>query len=134
MAWILILALVLMMLAKPTVSDAPETLIGRIARAIAHAEGYYAGDTLPFRRNNPGSIVDPTTRTLIQYPSAQDGWTALYNLVGKMLSGESRYYSPDMSIYEIAQTYTGGDKPDAWARIVSGDLGVTPDTLLGALA
>jgi len=94
-----------------------------IATAIAYAEGFFAGDTLPRRRNNPGSLT--RNGELIQFATEQEGWTALYRQIESMLSGSSKYYSPSMTLSEIALVYTGGDKPDAWAMIVASRLGIS---------
>jgi len=94
-----------------------------IAEAIAKAEGFYAGDTLPKRRNNPGSIT--SGGSLIQFETEQAGWNALYNQIESMISGQSSYYDTGMSILDVAKVYTGGDKSDAWANIVASRLGVS---------
>lgn len=110
----------------------PDSIL-RLARAIARAEGFYVAGSLPQRMNNPGSITDPATGKLRQYPSVEAGWNALYRQIEAMASGRSAYYSPDMTLREIALVYTGNDKPDAWARIVAESLGVSPDVRFGDL-
>lgn len=101
----------------------------RIARAIAKAEGFYVEGSLPNRSNNPGALkLDG--QSLSRFPDAESGWLALYQQVRIMLENQSSYYTPDMTLRQIAYIYTGNDRPDAWARIVADDLGVTPDTEL----
>jgi len=110
----------------------------RWARAIAKAEGYYVPGSLPQRLNNPGSLKDPATGRLRQFPTPANGWAALLTQLRLVLTGRSRYYRPDMTLAEFARVYSGGDKPDAWARIVATELGVSQDTpikdLVGAIA
>lgn len=97
-----------------------ESAVFVIANAIAFAEGFQgmAGNpltaNLPYRNNNPGDLLDSAGRN-IPFPNAQAGWAALYNQVIKMLSGTSRVYSPGDSIAVVAQKWTGGDNPAAWA-------------------
>jgi hypothetical protein len=132
MLWVILVIVVIAtipIMRSSVVSDR----VKRIAAAIAKAEGYYVPGSLPNRLNNPGSIKGPDGQ-LIRFDTAEAGWAALYKQVSLILSGHSRWYRPDMSIAEIAAIYTGGDKPDAWARIVAGDLGVTPGTPIDQVA
>ena len=99
----------------------------QIAQAIANAEGYYVAGSLPQRLNNPGSLK-LAENTLTQFATANEGWNALYRQIDVMLSGQSAYYTPYMSIREVAWIYTGGDNPDTWANSVAAWLGVSPDT------
>lgn len=122
--WLAILVALFLLFGR-RIANPPESenSIALIADAIAHAEGFFAGDTLPRRRNNPGSIT--RDGELIQYPTEQDGWNALYRQIESILYGWSSYYSPGMTISEVARVYTGGDKPEAWANIVASRLGVS---------
>ena len=86
--------------------------------------------SLPQRLNNPGSLRDPATGQLRAFPTPANGWAALLAQLRLVLAGKSRYYRPEMSLADFARIYTGGDKPDAWARIVATELGVSPDTLV----
>jgi len=104
-----------------------------IARAIARAEGFYVGGSLPERANNPGNLkmgdvglgtIDGKTI----YPTLAAGWSALYRQINLMLTGASRYYRPEMTIQQIAAIYTGGDNALAWAGNVARSLGVTIET------
>jgi len=104
--------------------------VRRIAEAIATAEGYYLPSSLPARLNNPGSLKG-SDGVLLRFETADEGWQALYRQVELMITGKSAYYRPTMTIQEIAQIYTGGDKPEPWARIVAAKLGTTPDRPIG---
>lgn len=105
--------------------------IKAIAEAIAKAEGWYhpSGTALPQRLNNPGNLKDASGK-LRTFDTPQDGWNALYRQVNLMVSGLSRVYNPDMTIEQVAYLYTGNDNPNAWANIVSQQLGVDPSTTL----
>jgi hypothetical protein len=103
--------------------------IRRIAQAIARAEGYGVPGAIPTVRNNPGNLKGPDG-VIRTYSTPEEGWQALYRQVLLMLTGESRYYKPEMTIAEIARTYTGEARFMDWANNVSLFLGVTPQTRL----
>jgi hypothetical protein len=110
--------------------DVLDVLLEKIAYAIAVAEGFFVAGSLPQRRNNPGSLKgsDGQLRT---FSTVEEGWTALKRQIRLILSDASRYYKSTMSVWEIAAIWTGGDKPEAWAGIVAGRLGIAPsETLL----
>lgn len=133
MIWLLLALLavgVIMTLQQASVSD---DKVERIAKAIARAEGYYVPGSLPNRLNNPGSLKDPVTGKLRSFATPEDGWNALKQQIRRMLAGTSLYYRPDYSLLQVAQIYTGGDKPYEWATIVARELGVTVDTPLQAV-
>lgn len=117
-----------------TVTRAPESdsysePVVKLSRAIATIEGYYAdGSNIPKRRNNPGNIKDPSTNTIRTFPTPNEGWDALYHQVWLMLSGGSSIYRPTMTFQEVAEHYVGpgGGDPTAWARTVSGLVGLKP--------
>lgn len=105
----------------------------RISRAIAKAEGFFVHGSLPQRANNPGDLKlgDQGLGTIngkTVYKSAVDGWLHLNKEVILILSGKSKYYTPDMTISELAEVWTGGDASDSWAATVAESLGVSIDT------
>lgn len=113
--------------------------IDALANAIAKAEG--ANSTI----NNPGDLTagdvpsEQVTGTfnnagVVIIDSLENGWQALLNKLGNIMNGLSSVYSPDMTISQLAQTYTGGDNADGWAQTVASELGVTPDTTLSDAA
>ena len=117
------------------------TLTRKIAEAIAVAEGWFhpSGTAVPQRANNPGNLKLPENplgdiggKTI--FATAEEGWAALDRQINFILTGQSRYYTPDMTIFQVAQIYTGGDNAQAWANIVAGKLGVTPDTPIKEVA
>lgn len=115
-----------------------EELTRALADAIAVAEGYYVSGSLAARANNPGNLklgdvgygmIDGKT----VYATVTDGWNALYRQVRLMLTGESAYYHPGMTLSEVAVIYTGGDNPVSWAYTVAQSLGVSVQTRLSDL-
>jgi len=106
-----------------------------VANAIAKAEG-----TSPLA-NNPGSLTAGDVPSgnitgtfnnagVVIIDSIHNGWNFLISKIQNILNGNSSTYSPDMTISEFAQVYTGGDNADSWAATVAGELGVTPDITL----
>lgn len=89
-----------------------------LAQAIAREENVAPS------YNNPGGIND--ANGIITYPTQQAGQSALENLLTNALSGTSQNYSPNESIQDFENTYTGGD-PNAGNNVAS-FLGVSPST------
>ena len=81
------------------------------------------------KRNNPGDLKG-TDGILDVYPTSDDGWSALRNQIDLIYSDRSKYYNVQMTIREMATTWTGNDNPAAWSAIVAGMLGVSEDTKL----
>jgi len=118
---------------EPPTMPSDETIL-RLARAIAVSEGYYVEGSLPFRKNNPGALrLFGETDTITEFATANAGWEALFEQLRKIFRGNSAYYHDGMTIAEMARVWTGGDRPDAWARNVSSYLGVSPNTRLKEL-
>ena len=117
----------------------PDSVVQAIAMAIARAEGFFSGPTaLPVRANNPGNLkLGDAGRGTIGgktiFATIEDGWNALYRQIRLMLTGASKYYSPEMTIAQVAAIYTGGDNALAWAKNVAVSLGVSIQTKLGEL-
>lgn len=102
----------------------PDTQIERIAKAIARAEGFFTDSQLLQRLHNPVGLKPVGGGSLIQFPTEYDGWQAAYRQIRLILTNQSSVYNKDMSIAQIAPLWTGGDKPDEWALIVSSQLGI----------
>jgi hypothetical protein len=121
------------------VPEPPLMKIERFAHAIAKAEGFYRRGTIPNRYHNcgdlkavkgftyPGQVGIGKGRHVI-FANDAAGWNALYHQINKMISGESRHYSPQMTINQIARFYAGNWRQ--WARNVSHNLGVPSTTTL----
>jgi hypothetical protein len=112
-----------------------DTVISKIADAIAFAEGYNALGSRPRRNNNPGDLErDVTGKAVghdgpyVVYASPQDGLEALKHQVRLMFKG-SHVYKPSMTIAEVARHYTNTDQ-EAWAANVAERLGVGIETRL----
>ena len=109
--------------------------IDAFANAIAQAEG--SDPSI----NNPGDLtagdVSASNITgvfnsagVVIIDTAQNGWNALYSKLGNIFSGVSSVYSPDETLSQFAETYTGGDNAAQWAQSVADSLGVSVDDTL----
>lgn len=91
-----------------------------ICRAIAHAEGYNVGGSVPFRLNNPGDISDggPTVSgpypaephsgsQVTVFPDAKTGWNYLYKKISNHVNGKSAVFPATMTILQFAKKYAG---------------------------
>ena len=79
--------------------------------------------------NNPGALME--NGAPVQFPDLQSGIDALTSKINFDLSGKSSVYSPDESLSQFENTYTGGD-PNA-ANNIASMLGVSPSTPVGQL-
>jgi len=118
----------------PPADPSTESAVLVMAAAIAQAEGFNVPNTQPARLHNPGDLTDPDTGQLRTFSNDADGYAALYNQVRLMLTGQSRIYTLDMSLAQVAVIYTGNDNPAGWARTVANALGVSTSTTLGQIA
>ncbi len=126
------------------VAIVPTTAVQKIAKAIAKAEGFYVQGSIPQRANNPGDLERGdigfgviSLKTI--YPSAGQGWEALYHQIGIMLDNSSAVYGPTWTIQDVADEYVSGMQSDtkdaaAWAQNVADTLGVSVDTQIGTIA
>jgi hypothetical protein len=99
-----------------------------LAQAQAREEGYYDtsnGVNLPQVLNNPLDITEGGT--LLSYSDPNDSFNDFYNLLGNAGNSGSPY-SPNETLQQFEDTYTGGD-PNAAANVASilGG-GVSPQT------
>jgi hypothetical protein len=119
-------------MAGPMSSD---PFVNALANAIATAEN--ANPSI----NNPGDLTAGDVNTdnitgvfnsagVVIVSDIQTGWNALTAKLERILAGNSQNYSPDMTISDLANTYTGNQNAEGWADTVSSQLGVTPDTTL----
>jgi len=126
------LAILLLLSGSAVASDK----VDQFASAIAHAEGFGRPHTIPSRYHNPGDLkawrCNKQIRTgkagHVIYKSDAEGWNALRGYITKMLSGNSHHYNSDMTFQQVAKVYAGNWRP--WVKIVSKELGVTPETRL----
>lgn len=99
---------------------------------ISQAEGFGIPGATPTIAHNPGDlklgdIGYGTTNGITNFPSDEAGTAALANQINHFYDPPSGSpYSPDETISQLAQTYTGGDNSAGWADTVSQHLGTTP--------
>ena len=109
-----------------------------LAEAIAHAEGFYAPNSLPARCHNPGDLEKGDVGCGVDhektiFPNDDAGWMALQHQCDLMLSGQSGVYKLSDRIIDVAVKYTGNDSPTTWAATVAQKLGVSAATKLSEL-
>lgn len=114
--------------------------VERFAHAIALAEGFGPKTHLPTRYHNPGDIK--SNRKFTKLPGQKSigkgghivfrddaaGWSALADLLTKMVDGRSRHFNADMTVSQVARHYAGNWRP--WVKIVTKELGVESDAKL----
>jgi hypothetical protein len=111
---------------------------GRLAQAIAKAEGYGVRGTIPTRCNNPGDLkvvrgwlypgqVGVCKGGHVRFKTAAEGWAALNHQLDKIVEGTSRY-TVNSTLASMARRYAGNYR--VWAKNVAHNLGVTPDAEL----
>ena len=93
-----------------------------LAAAIATAEGFGLPGALPTRANNPGDLMRGnvglgTIGGITVFRSVADGWAALHAQLRAIAQGTSAYYTPTMTIAELAARYTATEV-DAWTSNV----------------
>ena len=126
-----------------TMCRAATSTTDRLAAAIAKAEGFNTPGTIPYRFHNPGDLKSIRGQKYfgqvrvgkgghIVFRNDAAGWYALRAQVEKMKGcGESRFYSPQMSLNDIAKKYAGNYR--VWARNVAKNLNVRPEITLAEL-
>lgn len=109
-----------------------------LASAIAQSEGYGVPGAIPTVANNPGNLelgdVGYGTANaaggnqITIFGSLADGAAALENQLNKIFNGTSSNYTPDMSLSQFGQIYSGGNP--AYGNQLASTLGVSPSTPL----
>jgi hypothetical protein len=119
-----------------------------LSKAISKAEGFSVPGALPTRINNPGDMElgnrgwgTEAAKTIYEkadwnasLTDKTDGCSALRRECFVILSGASHNFEPSMTFLQLAQEWTGGDKPNAWAAIVCQELGTEPEMKLETFA
>lgn len=109
-----------------------------LAKAIAKAEGYYKAGTIPNRFNNPGDIralrgarypgqIGISKRHYVIFKTKDAGWSALRHQIEKVISGESKVYTVNLTFKQFGKKYASSP---IWAKNVSKTLSVSPSTAL----
>jgi hypothetical protein len=130
-----------MMPTQPTgLSSVDPNKVAALANAIAFAEWSYKGNPSTVKNNNPGNLTRDfgfstvgvwNSAGVLIFDSFADGWSALLNLVGQILGGNSSY-DLNWTWQQFAAHYTGNDSPTTWAAAAARSLGVTPDQTVSA--
>jgi len=64
----------------------------------------------------------------VRFRNGAAGYSALYHQIDKMLSGESKFYTQDMTLLQIGKLYAKNYR--LWAKNLAKNLGVKPNTTL----
>jgi hypothetical protein len=114
------------------------SVIEKLSKAIARAEGFYVAGSRPARNHNPGNM----TRDLIGNAIGKDGPFVVFandedgfaNLRRQLwlVWGGSSFYNPGMTIAQFAAVWTATEQK-AWAKNVADSLGVSVDTQIQQL-
>lgn len=139
--WLALLVSPLLCLAQSVsfVPAYPADRVEGLAKAIAHAEGFYQRGTIPARYHNPGDIkavpgvkypgqVRIGKGQHIVFRTDADGWAALRHQIDVILRGQSAHYTLDMTLNQVSRRYAANWRN--WARYVGHVLGVPPSTTL----
>jgi hypothetical protein len=120
-----------------SISSVASDRVQDLTRAIARAEGFYVKGTLPNRNHNPGDLravrvrfsgqIGTDRRGYAIFRNDRAGFAALTHQLEKIMAGESRNYTVNMTIKQLGRKYA---ESSVWARTVSRILGVTPNAYL----
>ena len=114
--------------------------VEQFAHAIARTEGYYVHGSIPNRCNNPGDLkvmskggkypgqTGVCKAGHVRFRNGAAGFAALYNEIDKILAGESKFYTPEMTLLQMGKFYAQNSR--LWAKNLARNLGVSPSTTL----
>lgn len=114
--------------------------VEQFAHAIARTEGFYTKRTIPNRYHNPGDLkimargekyagqVGIGKAKHVIFRNDAVGYAALYHQIDKMLSGDSKFYTQEMTLLQIGKLYAKNSR--LWAKNLAKNLGVSPNTTL----
>ncbi len=117
-----------------------QSKIEAFAHGIARTEGFYLKGSIPNRCNNPGDLkvmykggkYEGQTGTCkgghVKFRNGAAGYSALYHQIDKMLSGESKFYTQEMTLLQVGKLYAKNYR--LWAKNLAKNLGVKPNTTL----
>lgn len=123
------------------VKRAASPVVSKMAEAIKAFEGWAPGSR-SYRNNNPGNLrpvgfsydgqigLDEQGHAI--FDTYESGWSALLRQLDLAFSGQSAFYGPSMTLYEFFARYAEGNQRP-YAEFVAAQLGVSPETTLGAL-
>jgi len=109
----------------------PQAAAALLAEGIAIAEGYPNPAAVPWRARNPADLEhgdqgQGRIAAITIYPDHTTGWTHATQQALDMLTGQSRFYKPTMSLQTIAPVYTGADNAPQWAATVATHCRILP--------
>ena len=114
--------------------------VEQFAHAIARTEGYYVHGSIPNRCFNPGDLkvmsrggkypgqTGVCKAGHVRFRNGAAGFAALYNEIDKILAGESKFYTPEMTLQQMGKFYAQNSR--LWAKNLARNLGVSPSTTL----
>jgi len=119
---------------------AQDAKVVSLAQAIAKAEGFGVRGALPTRYHNPGDLKVEVagqrypgqcgigTGSHVRFCSDRAGWIALYHQLDRVAVGESKHYTPDMTLAQFAKKYARDWRH--WVKNVARNLNVSTTTTL----
>lgn len=104
--------------------------------AIKDHEGWYEGSR-SYVNNNPGNLryagqmlaIKADNKNFCVFPTYQDGYMALRNMLVNACTGKSQIYNPEMSLIDFYNKYapsSDNNDPNAYAEAVAKAMGVDP--------
>lgn len=116
-----------------------------LAQAIAQAEGFFSSSAnIPNTINNPGDLTSTSVNgagfgttvakggiLVNNYPDLETGAAALESKINNILAGNSTSYSPNMSLQQFGNVYSGNNA--AYGQTLANSLGVPASTTLAQL-
>ena len=113
----------------------------QLAAAQAQLEGYNTPGSAPNLANNPGSLQlgnlgygtmqVANGQSITVFPSPSAGLSALYNQYATIANGQSQYYTPNTSLTDFGNTYSGGNS--SYGANLAKMLGVSPTSTIGSI-
>jgi hypothetical protein len=135
------LAMILLMVLSLTgIRCKAQDKIETFAHGIAMTEGFYIKRTIPNRYHNPGDLkimargekypgqVGVGKADHVIFRNSAAGYSALYHQIDKMISGESKFYTQEMTLLQVGKLYAKNSR--LWAKNLAKNLGVKPSTTL----
>jgi hypothetical protein len=124
-------------------AEAPDPdKVNDLATAISRAEGFGKRHTIPTRYHNPGDLKGSRSSTPLEgqvrigkaghivFKDDEAGKAALRDYIVRMMDGRSAHFNPNLTLKQVARRYAENWRP--WVKVVSSDLGVSPNTTLRA--
>jgi hypothetical protein len=132
--------IVLILLLGGTLCSFAQDRVETFAHAIARTEGFYIKGTIPNRYHNPGDLkimergqkypgqigVGKAQHVIFRNDAA--GYAALYHQIDKILTGESKLYTKNMTLLQMGKLYAQNSR--LWAKNLAHNLGVPVTTTL----